>query len=117
MNVLKFIGGIDLHDSTVELVSYDESSKVLSITIDLCHWRQPSYNEQTDPETIIKTLKFTGVSQYISSRNTLTFDSNDILDVNFIPATDGEQVEFILNSDDDIITLTIKAEHVEWINS
>lgn len=85
MNIPNFFGGIDLHDSTFESVTYDGDSKELILTIDLALWRQLSYNEQTDPETITKTLTFTGVSQYNSSPNTLIFDGNDILNVNFIP--------------------------------
>ncbi|ASA21899.1 hypothetical protein [Paenibacillus donghaensis] len=99
----------------VESITYDDSTKELLLTIDLIQWRQPSYNERTDSEIITKTLKFTGISHYELSPITLIFDNNDILEMKFIPTTDDEQVEFILDGDD-IIKLTIQAEHVEWID-
>lgn len=116
MEITNFFGGIDLHDSMVESISYNDLTKELLINIDFLLWRQPFYNVENDPEIINKTLKFSGVSYLETVPNTLIFDSNEILEVKFLPASVGEQVEFILNNENNIIKFSIQAQHVEWFN-
>ena len=83
MNLREMVDKFDLHDSLVEKIEYYPHAKILEIYIELCNWRQRSYNDN-DPEIISGKFIFSRVSDYLITPFAKTFDSEEILETEII---------------------------------
>lgn len=117
MRLADFFAGVDLHDSMIEQIIYDESAEALLITIDFLSWRQPAYDEATNAESITRVLHFTGVTSYETVPGVSVFRSNEILEVKTKDSMDGDHVTFLVYNEGfgDVIALHIQAEHAAWL--
>ena len=52
-----------LHDSCIDKIEYDKSSKVLLVQMDFCYWAQAEYNDD-EPENGDVKIIFHGVNEY-----------------------------------------------------
>lgn len=108
-----------LHDSMVEDIKYLHNEKKLTIEMELCNWKQASY-EDSDPETTFGNLVFNGVKKFEIEQGSVSFDSDEILEAEVTQTSDDsdtEIIKMILRGSDDVKVIIIQACDVEWIIS
>ena len=80
MNIKDLLKRYTFHDSLVEMITYNQDSRTLTLTIDFCYWMQEGYIAST-PENGLVKLTFLEVDSYDCLTGNL--DSYSILRVTY----------------------------------
>jgi len=107
----------DLHDSLVEGIKYLQDEAKLMLEIELCNWRQPSY-QNGEPEMLKILITFTGVRRCEIEPEAISFESDEILEVtSIISDIEGsEAIKIVLRGEEAIKIVKIIANDVVVVN-
>ena len=113
MKLSEMICKYDLHDSLIEDVNYFHNSKRLIFEIELCNWKQSSF-QVGEPEMVKVLIIFTGVKKFVFDPESKVFQSDEILETNLIKNddVDNETIKIVLNGEKDIKIIEIVANDV-----
>lgn len=78
MTIGEFINKYNLHDSRLENITYDETTKKVILSIDFCYWQQEDYEDDMD-ETGMIIIEFDGVESL--KYTPYQIDSDEIVDI------------------------------------
>ncbi len=108
----------DFHDSAIEKFQFFDIDRCIRIQIRLCNWRQLTYNEKTEPETINGYLLFKNVTEY-SIDTSVDIEDEQILKmevVNGKKEQNQEELKFVITVKEEVgvSILRIRADDVIW---
>lgn len=110
MELTEFISKYNLHDSLLEKIEFDSTSRKLNLEVDFCYWAQPSYKEGTKENGTIK-ICFTEVNNFVSEVSEPESDS--ILEVDCI---NENQLKITVETDDgDVLSICFEFESVDVV--
>ena len=64
MNAVDLLRSMSFHDSVVNRINFDPTSRELHLAIELGNYNQSTYDATKDPETIPGELVFSGISDF-----------------------------------------------------
>ncbi|GAB6928923.1 hypothetical protein JCM10914A_29060 [Paenibacillus sp. JCM 10914] len=111
MKPTEFFSTYDLHDSVVVNIEYNPSELRVSISLELCQWKQTFYVE-TEPEMREGVLSFTGVTSFQIEPSSFQIDSNEIFEVK--STVSSRVIEIVLTGGDDVGVISFEAEEAIW---
>lgn len=78
MTINEFVNKYNLHDSLLENITYDETTKKIVLSIDFCYWQQDDYKDDMD-ETGMIVIEFDEVEslKYVPYQ----INSDEIVDI------------------------------------
>lgn len=63
MTINEFVDKYNLHDSLLESITHDETTKKVVLSVDFCYWQQEGYQEDMD-ETGMIFIEFDEVESF-----------------------------------------------------
>jgi hypothetical protein len=102
-----------LHDSLVEDIRYLQDEKKLKLEIELCNWRQPSYQDG-EPEILKLDFIFTDVTKFEMEPETMLFESDEILEISstITDVFGNEAIKMVLRGEEEVKIVNIIANEV-----
>ena len=111
LKLSEMISRYNLHDSLVEDIKFFQDEEKLLLDIKLCNWRQPLYQDG-EPEVLKLQFIFTRVTKFEIESETMSIESDEILEITPIKSDIGEAIKIVLHGNEDIKIINVIANEV-----